>query len=51
MTARVALDDPLISAPDECTRARVIAEVLERLGGRYPHFRDLAAQGHLRESE
>lgn len=32
-------------------RAREIAEAFERLEERYPHLRDLATQGHVRESE
>jgi F0F1-type ATP synthase membrane subunit b/b' len=41
----------LTTAPDERTRARVIAEAFERLEERYPHLPDLATQGHVRESE
>ena len=51
MTSSVALYEALTSAPDERTRARVIAEAFERLEERYPHLLDLATQGHLRESE
>jgi len=51
MTSSVALYEALTSAPDERTRARVIAEAFERLEERYPHLPDLATQGHLRESE
>jgi len=51
MTSSVALYEALTSAPDERTRARVIAEAFERLEERYPHLPDLATQGHVRESE
>jgi hypothetical protein len=47
----VALYEALSSAPDERTRARVIAEVSERLEERYSHQRDLSTQSRLRESE
>jgi len=51
MSSVVALYEALTSAPDERTRARVIAEAFERLEERYPHLPDLATQGHLRETE
>jgi hypothetical protein len=51
MTSGVALYEALTSAPDERTRARVIAEAFERLEERYPHLPDLVTQGHLRETE
>jgi hypothetical protein len=51
MTSSVALYEALTSAPDERTRARVIAEAFERLEERYPHLPDLATQAHLRETE
>ena len=51
MTSSVALYEALTSAPDDRTRARVIAEAFERLEERYPHLPDLATKGHVRESE
>jgi len=51
MTSSVALYEALTTAPDERTRARVIAEAIERLEERYPHLPDLATQGHVREAE
>ncbi len=51
MSSAIALYEALASAPDEKTRARVIAEAFERLEERYPHLPDLATQGHVRESE
>jgi hypothetical protein len=51
MTSVVELYEALASAPDDRTRARVIAEAFERLEERYPHLPDLATQQHLRETE
>ena len=51
MSSSVALYEALTSAPDERTRARVIAEAFERLEERYPHLPELATPGHVRESE
>ena len=51
MSSVVELYEALSTAPDDRTRARVIAEAFERLEDRYPHLPDLATQGHVRESE
>jgi len=51
MTSVVALYEALSTAPDERSRARVIAEAFENLEDRYPHLPDLATQGHVREAE
>ena len=51
MASVVELYEALASAPDDRTRARVIAEAFERLEERYPHLPDLATQQHLRETE
>ncbi|MBK1733857.1 DUF1640 domain-containing protein [Halorhodospira abdelmalekii] len=51
MTSAVAFYEALTSAPDDRTRARIIAEAFERLEDRYPHLPDLATQAHLRETE
>ena len=51
MSSVIALYEALASAPDDKTRAKVIAEAFERLEDRYPHLPDLATQGHVRESE
>jgi chromosome segregation ATPase len=51
MISSVALYDAITAAPDERTRARVIAEAFERLEERYPHLPDLATQGDVRETE
>lgn len=51
MSSVVELYEALSTAPDDRTRARVIAEAFERLEDRYPHLHELATQGHVRESE
>ena len=51
MTSVVALYNALTTAPDERSRARVIAEAFEGLEDRYPHLPDLATQAHVRETE
>lgn len=51
MTSVVEFYEQLASAPDEKTRARLIAEAFERMEERYPKVRDLATQSGLRESE
>ena len=51
MSSVVALYEALTSAPDDRTRARLIADAFERREDRYPHLPDLARQGHVRESE
>ncbi|MBK5937533.1 hypothetical protein [Halorhodospira halophila] len=56
MTSVVELYEQLASAPDDKTRARLIAEVFERMEERYPEVKDpevkdLATQTHLRETE
>jgi hypothetical protein len=49
--SKIELYEALTAAPDEKTRARLIAEAFERLEERYPHLPDSATQGHLRETE
>ncbi|WP_295408074.1 DUF1640 domain-containing protein [uncultured Thiocystis sp.] len=51
MSSVVALYEALTSAPDDRTRARLIADAFERREDRYPHLPELATQGHVRESE
>jgi hypothetical protein len=51
MTSAVQLYEALASAPDDKTRAKLIAEAFERLEERYPHLPDLVTQVHLRETE
>jgi uncharacterized protein YjbJ (UPF0337 family) len=45
------LYEALASAPDDKTRAKLIAEAFERLEERYPHLPNLVTQGHLNETE
>ncbi len=47
----IDLYDRLTNAPDERTRAKVIAEAFEVLEARYPHLPDLATRQHLSETE
>ncbi len=47
----IDLYDRLANAPDERTRARVIAEAFEMLESRYPHLPDLATRQNLSETE
>ena len=47
----IDLYDRLANAPDERTRAKVIAEAFEMLEARYPHLPDLATRQHLSETE
>ena len=51
MTSSFAVYEARTSAPDDRTPARVIAEAFERLEEPYLQLPDLAAQGHVRESE
>ncbi|MGZ8245791.1 hypothetical protein, partial [Methylomagnum sp.] len=43
--------EQLTEAPDERTKAKVIAEAFGQLEERYPHLKEIATQGHVRESE
>jgi len=40
MTSAVQLYEALATAPDDKTRAKLIAEAIERLEKRYPHLPD-----------
>ena len=51
MSAALELYAQLTEAPDERTRARLIADAFDALETRFPHIGDLATQGHVRESE
>ena len=51
MSSVVALYQALSDAPDDQTRARLIAEAFESLEDRFPRLPDMATQGHVRESE
>jgi len=45
------LYDRLRTAPDDETRARIIAEAFETLEERYPHLGDMATRTNLSETE
>jgi hypothetical protein len=51
MSAALELYTRLTEAPDEKTRARLIADAFDALETRFPHISDLATQSHVRESE
>ncbi|HNQ48302.1 MAG TPA: hypothetical protein PKI22_02695, partial [Hydrogenophilus thermoluteolus] len=51
MSAVLDLYDRLRHAPDEETRARVIAEAFDLLESRYPHLDYLVTVRHLSETE
>ncbi len=51
MSAALQLYEQLTEAPDDKTRARLIAEAFDVLEARFPQINDLAIQGHVRESE
>jgi len=51
MASAVQLYEALATAPDDKTRAKLIAEAIERLEERYPHLPDLTTRAHLRETE
>jgi len=47
----IELYEQLANAPDERTRARIIAEALQALSERFPHLDHLATRQHLSETE
>ncbi len=47
----IGLYDKLRTAPDDETRARIIAEAFEALEERHPHLGDMATRSNLRETE
>jgi hypothetical protein len=51
MPSAIQLYDKLLAAPDDKTRARLIAEAFERLEERYPPIADLAIQASVKETE
>jgi len=51
MASTVQLYEALATAPDDKTRAKLIAEAFERLDERYPHLPELVTQAQLRETE
>ncbi|GAB4365805.1 MAG: hypothetical protein Kow0060_23320 [Methylohalobius crimeensis] len=51
MTSVIQFYEQLSSAPDDKTRARLIAEAFERMEERYPEVKELATQSGLNETE
>ena len=51
MSVALKLYEELTDAGENKDRARLIAEAFEKLEERYPEFREMATQGHVRESE
>ena len=51
MAVGLRLYEQLTQAPDDKTRARLIAEALEEMEQRYPQLRDMATQESLRITE
>jgi hypothetical protein len=50
MTSAIRLYEELTAAPDDKTRARIIAEAFERMEERYPEVKDLATRTALTET-
>ena len=51
MSVALQLSQQLRDAPDDDSRAKIIAAGFEQLEERYPQLKDVATQGHLRETE
>ncbi|MBN2701506.1 MAG: hypothetical protein JXR29_08655 [Methylothermaceae bacterium] len=51
MTSVIQFYEQLSSAPDDKTRARLIAEAFERMEERYPEVKELATRSGLSETE
>jgi len=51
MSAALELYAQLTEAPDEKTRARLIADAFDALEARFPQIHNLATQNHVSESE
>ncbi|MFA7239611.1 MAG: hypothetical protein WC091_05810 [Sulfuricellaceae bacterium] len=51
MGVALKLYEQLTDAGEDKARARLIAEAFERLEERYPELKEVATQGHVRESE
>jgi hypothetical protein len=51
MGVALKLYEQLTDAGEDKNRARLIAEAFERLEERYPELKEVATQGHVRESE
>ncbi len=51
MSVALRLYEQLTEAGEDKTRAKLIAEAFEHLEDRYPQLKDVATQGHVRETE
>lgn len=51
MGVALKLYEQLTDVGEDKERARLIAEAFDTLQRRYPDFKDMATQGHVRESE
>ena len=51
MSVALRLYEQLTEAGEDKTRAKLIAEAFEQFEERYPNLKDIATQGHVRESE
>ncbi len=51
MSVALRLYEQLTEAGEDKTRAKAIAEAFEQLEERYPHLREIATGGQVRESE
>ena len=51
MSVALRLYEQLTEAPDEKTKARLIAEAFEQLEDRYPQVKEVATQSQVREAE
>lgn len=51
MSVALHLYQQLRDAPNDDSRAKAIAEAFEQIEERYPNLKDVATQGHLRETE
>ena len=51
MSVALRVYEQLTEAGEDKTRAKVIADAFEQLEERYPHLKEVATHGHVRESE
>lgn len=51
MSVALRLYEQLTEAGEDKTRAKIIAGAFEQLEDRYPHLKEVATDGHVRESE
>ena len=51
MSVALRLYEQLTEAGEDKTRAKLIAEAFEQFEERYPNLKEIATQGHVRESE